>query len=332
MQNQDSQTCTTRDGERQNIEFVCQTCDVRHKDVFDMSRVTTYDQTPVIEYKCSCGKTLVVDVTQNVSEHFRQERKKRDEYNQRNREHANQSVREYFERINKETPETEIRKIETNIARSVREFKSTKPDKSITYEDGRVLFWRIVQHWQRENEQAFHWNDNNKKTIRDLLRYFLRDELSEYDVNKGVFLFGDFGRGKTLLMRLFSIFTTTLNVRPFVMCNCKDIVVEVSKVGNLEPLENYFRGVKCFDDLGFEDAGFKVFGNNVSVMEYILNHRCESGWMTHVTTNLTPDMIEQYYGERIASRIYQMFNFVELDGVHDFRKTQTKKHHDKQNG
>ena len=39
------------------------------------------------------------------------------------------------------------------------------------------------------------------------------------------------------------------------------------------------------------------------------------GSVTHITTNLKPEDIAQYYGEYIADRCWEMFNFIEFKGA-----------------
>ena len=42
--------------------------------------------------------------------------------------------------------------------------------------------------------------------------------------------------------------------------------------------------------------------------------KTKHGTKTFVTTNLTIEKLESYYGQRVADRLYEMFNFIELGG------------------
>lgn len=237
---------------------------------------------------------------------------------------ADKSVKEYFDRLFKDMPEdpdTPVSDTTLALKSAVRVFHTQMhTELDVPYREGRRLFWMIIKKWKESTGQEFQFNIFNRELIPKLIEYFLSHKQEELNVNKGIYLYGDFGRGKTLLMQLFAIFTQSTKWKNYRMANCKRILVDVSKAGNLEPLEQYFTGMYCFDDLGFEDAQFKLYGNDISVMEQILNARCEGKWLTHATTNLPPEMIEEVYGERIASRVHEMFNFVHLDGDLDFRK------------
>jgi len=72
----------------------------------------------------------------------------------------------------------------------------------------------------------------------------------------------------------------------------------------------------CFDDLGVEPTG-RFFGKDCNVMgevilsryELFLNNRIK----THSTTNLNAQELEERYGNRVRSRMREMFNLIGFD-------------------
>ena len=74
--------------------------------------------------------------------------------------------------------------------------------------------------------------------------------------------------------------------------------------------------IYCFDDLGIKHPQ-KYFGNECNVMAEILLSRYElfvsKGILTHLTTNLSAPEIEEKYGNRVRSRMREMFNLVAFD-------------------
>lgn len=72
----------------------------------------------------------------------------------------------------------------------------------------------------------------------------------------------------------------------------------------------------CFDDLGAEKQ-IKHFGNDCNVMAEILISRyeqfIENNSITHITTNLSASELENYYGNRVRSRLRNMFNLIAFD-------------------
>lgn len=67
----------------------------------------------------------------------------------------------------------------------------------------------------------------------------------------------------------------------------------------------------CFDDLGTEQS-LKYYGNECNVMAEVLLSRYErfvsQSIKTHITTNLSATEIEALYGNRVRSRMREMFN------------------------
>jgi DNA replication protein DnaC len=73
----------------------------------------------------------------------------------------------------------------------------------------------------------------------------------------------------------------------------------------------------CFDDLGAEST-FKYYVNQCNVMAEILlsryDHFINNHMLTHATTNLSASELEDYYGNRVRSRMREMFNLIAFDG------------------
>jgi DNA replication protein DnaC len=72
----------------------------------------------------------------------------------------------------------------------------------------------------------------------------------------------------------------------------------------------------CFDDLGSEQQ-IKHFGNDCNVMAEILITRYEqfvdNNSVTHLTSNLSASEIEMLYGNRLRSRMRNMFNLINFN-------------------
>lgn len=174
----------------------------------------------------------------------------------------------------------------------------------------------------------FEIDDYNRFQFDKLCMYFSGSKMmSEHGLNenKGLFLMGNVGVGKTELMRMFC----HNQINSYVMADCRMIAKEYGVKGS-EILEQYKKPIEtwhggnlfmhdkfgvCFDDLGTEDEK-KYFGNNENVMADIIlsryNNLNMSRQLTHVTTNLNPDELLNKYGSRINDRFIEMFNVVEF--------------------
>jgi len=128
--------------------------------------------------------------------------------------------------------------------------------------------------------------------VQKLLTWFLQDEqqAKQFNINlhKGILLTGPIGCGKTSLMSLMRLLVP-------------------------QPQPH----TQCFDDLGAEST-FKYYGYQCNVMGEILlsryDHFISNHMLTHATTNLSASELEDYYGNRVRSRMREMFNLIAFDG------------------
>jgi hypothetical protein len=190
-------------------------------------------------------------------------------------------------------------------------------------------FQKCLEYLENEGKttysSSFKISEMDHPTIYKLLIYMIKDEKAamnqNIDLSKGILVSGSIGCGKTSLMNL---------VRPFAyhpfeykIKTCREVSFEFAKNGfeaincytlkqaNQSKLTGY-----CFDDLGAEQQ-IKHFGNDCNVMAEVLISRyeqfVENKSVTHITTNLSASEIENNYGNRLRSRMRQMFNLITFD-------------------
>lgn len=177
--------------------------------------------------------------------------------------------------------------------------------------------------------------------IYQLCLYFIKDQDScakfNIDINKGLLLSGPVGCGKTTLMKLLRHLVP--HYRPYELIPTRNIVFAFNNIG-YSIIEQYGNNhFFCFDDLGVEPEG-KHYGNDCNVMGEILLSRYErflkyrrpkrrplsgvegsrgachperSRGVTHITTNLNAEEIEDRYGNRVRSRLREMVNVIGFD-------------------
>lgn len=191
-------------------------------------------------------------------------------------------------------------------------------------------------------------DDHNRDVLMALCAYYTGDEKqflrigkkefgelgAKWDIDKGIFLWGPVGTGKSTTMALFQI-----NKRM-----CFDMIsarlISDAYVGSKNPTEvikgfshikynpsndidKYFQKTMGLhiEDLGTEDTVAKNFGNSKNVLADILLNRYDrfqEGRMTReatsITSNLTPEQVEASYGDRVKDRFREMFNIVLMSG------------------
>lgn len=170
-----------------------------------------------------------------------------------------------------------------------------------------------------QEQEAYYFN---------LVQYFMQKE-GQLDYDKGLFISGDVGTGKTLSMKImqrlfggFRIVSARHLIREFLIDGVKVIdnygrkSFEINSLGNIDIKKptNY-----CFDDLLLEEVNSKFYGNQQNLMAEVLLDRYDMfiGYKmkTFSTTNATPTMLETNYGSRIRDRLKEMCNYVTLTGT-----------------
>ncbi len=182
---------------------------------------------------------------------------------------------------------------------------------------GKLLFGR-----------EFRIYDEDLVIIRKLCYYFIKDkencQKDAIDPNKGILLSGPVGCGKTTLMKLLRHIVP--QQRPYEIIPCRNVAFSFNHLGT-KTIEDYGNTkFFCFDDLGIEPTG-RFYGKDLNVMGEVLLSRYELYLQTkhkiktHATTNLNAEELEERYGNRVRSRMRELFNLVSFDdGARDKRK------------
>ncbi len=182
-------------------------------------------------------------------------------------------------------------------------------DKMLVYLDakGKLLFGEKFWIYEEDREILFK-----------LCNYFIKDEANcqklNIDPDKGILLTGPVGCGKTSLMKLLRHIVP--HQKPYKVIPCRNLVFGFNHLG-YKTIEDYGDDkFFCFDDLGIEPIG-RHYGKDCNVMGEILLSRHDlflsSGIKTHATTNLNALELEENYGNRVRSRMRQLFNLVAFD-------------------
>ena len=176
--------------------------------------------------------------------------------------------------------------------------------------------------------KKFRIHEGDKEILMKLCSYFIRDKAyckkNKIDPGKGILLSGPVGCGKTSLMKLLRHLGPLQ--RPYEMIPCRNVTFGFNGLG-YKTIED-FGNTKffCFDDLGIEPMG-RHYGKDCNVMGEVLLSRYElftqtkGKIKTHATTNLNAEELEERYGNRVRSRMRELFNLIAFDeGAGDKRK------------
>jgi len=177
----------------------------------------------------------------------------------------------------------------------------------------------------------FRVTDFNKVVLNELFYYATRNPIGKLDTNKGIFLHGEIGTGKSTLIKILAEFQRLLG-NGFKTVNCASIAAYFASYGIDSLNEHTWSDVngrffdekgnqiedkpieKAFDELGKETIPAKHYGNELNIMQHIIQIRYDLKVKTHITSNMIPEEIETKYGSHIYDRAIEMFNFIELKG------------------
>lgn len=242
------------------------------------------------------------------------------------------------------TPEEEKAAIEVAIPIAISEAKEAKANREFArlyskmtksapvYPDlsAKEFFEVIIRmgsaRFAEKRLGEFVVDENNKKIIEILSLYFSGDRRviqHGYSLDKGTLLIGDVGCGKTQLMSLCRVNPNA----SYTQHDCVDISAEYQANG-ASVIDKYIENTKnnrpesafgieffgrFFDDLGSETLA-KNFGTERNVMAEIIQQRYKyhPHYMTHFTSNLTLEQLEDAYGVRVADRLKEMCNIIEF--------------------
>ncbi len=176
-------------------------------------------------------------------------------------------------------------------------------------------FYNLMS-WTSENiyGKKFIQHDDNIPLIRAICLFFSRDERFEkelkFDLNKGLFVRGVSGLGKTHLFRCIE----KNEILPIDIISMIDITETVKEEGSYE-----IKGSNTLylDDVGTEEPIVNHYGTKITWFKnfielYYLKNKPFNRLI--ISTNNSFDEIEGKYGFRVRSRIKDMFNIIDVQG------------------
>ncbi len=191
----------------------------------------------------------------------------------------------------------------------------------IEYGDARIefyLIWKEVIFGDRDIDSKPFIDPSDAWIIREFVKWIIRDETCELDLNKGLLMTGTQGCGKTTLMKCGLIFLDRYTDFKFKMKRINDVMFEVEKEKSITVIEPYFIGNWCFDDIGQMNEDVVAY-SKYNVVEMLINKRINSKYFTMATTNLEPTEMREKYGKVVTSRMNEMFNALVFGSEKDCR-------------
>ena len=130
----------------------------------------------------------------------------------------------------------------------------------------------------------------------NLVQYF-----NKSDMKKGALVMGKPGNGKTTIMQTLSRLLTYTDQPRFDVYYVPVIVNNFSKHGAIA-IDECIRRPACIDDMGAEVSAMH-YGLKLNMSQELIEKRYVNNVLTHYTTNLMPDELREYVGERAYDRL-----------------------------
>ncbi len=171
-------------------------------------------------------------------------------------------------------------------------------------------------------EPRFTVDENCAPVLRLMAQRIARSDefTAQYGLNKGIMLLGGIGSGKTVLMRgmvdILMVFDIKVHLLPTYVLTENYGRDGVNAFGRINHANNDVypgAGIIVLDDLGAEGIA-SHYGQPINVVAEVLLRRYDNHALTFGTSNLDQKSIRRFYGERVWSRMKEMFNFIELKG------------------
>ncbi len=173
----------------------------------------------------------------------------------------------------------------------------------------------------------FILSEDMKIVFNSLFLYFTGN--GGYDMSKGIYLYGEFGVGKTITMSIFSRFLATFfpfSANGFGITSVEKISESYRDNGNIAKYGRNTEDNKpfnlCINEFG-KPIDEKFYGTNI---QYVINSMLmaryeifqEKKILTHATSNFHPGKLD-CFDSALMDRFKEMFNFIEIKGD-SFRK------------
>lgn len=169
--------------------------------------------------------------------------------------------------------------------------------------DSTLVYEKLLWHYHRRvTESGRAYNDSLavKEAIRTIARFMTDKE----DYHFGIMLCGQPGNGKTTLMSALYDLCRFIGENPLSTTG-KRVIDSVEQGLPLHAFQD--EKLMFIDDLGAERKEIQEYGNVLTPMVDLLEHRYSRRLFTVVTTNLDASQLGEKYGARLRDRFREMF-------------------------
>ena len=190
-----------------------------------------------------------------------------------------------------------------------------------------VLKRQFKETFEQLNSEELILNEHNSPIFDLMCRYFTKDSsftdsdivMNTPSLNKGLLIIGKYGCGKTAMMETFHEIGRLLMPNKylwFVSISTLELIDEYESQNNTSK-EQFFKKYNDVKTIYFDDFGTEEDASNYgkkNLLKEIIEKRYMKKNKTFLTTNLSLIEIKEKYGNRVFSRLQEMFNIIQFPG------------------
>lgn len=213
-------------------------------------------------------------------------------------------------------------------------------------------FLPVVQRWRyqmptetalelcevlgKQMNPAFVIDDENRWAYTQLTKWLFGDctmQAQDPDtgavvagrLRAGIYLAGRTGTGKSWALNIMQMLARAYDIQVTLGGEQRCLFWNAVEAGQISDqyaadgnIRTYKRtGVLCIQDLGAEPAETLYMGNRLQPVRQVIEQRGDSGGVITLFSSNLPmahKMLADRYGDRVASRLREMCNYIELNG------------------
>jgi len=169
-----------------------------------------------------------------------------------------------------------------------------------------INFNAILQ--ERNETGILKIDDSNRELLNQMYYYLIGDEERfKGEIRKGLYLYGNVGWGKTVLLEALCRVITDLSGRNVVVVSARQIGEQFKEKGFY-----YFSKRRLFVDDIVKECLEKEEAKHNFIR--LIEERYKHGSWTFLTSNYKMETLLKMYGQMTYDRMVSMFNFIEVTG------------------
>lgn len=204
---------------------------------------------------------------------------------------------------------------------------------------------RIVEAIGKLRTPKFKIDDENRFAYENFIKWLHADPTMQAldpssgatisgSLKRGIYIAGNTGSGKSWCLEIMREYARAMgfpikfkseeSIKPLLwsIYRADEVCREWACIGDIQKFKTI--SILAIQDLGQEQQETLYMGNRMNVLKQLLEYRGDQdGQLTLITSNLklSGKKLEELYGDRVQSRLFEMCNYFEIKGK-DRRKNQ----------